>query len=244
MSAYLLEATETEESEEAQRSEETTFVGGYPRLPAKVELPHCACCGALQTFFFQIAFPSDHIWAGYTLALFHCTACEYDDDGELVPTLFKREEEPLDIPAHFFESYQINFRIFVFPTEQGQMRRDYEPRILFRHWNLRPVADNYPENTKEKNSVYISKVGGEPWWIQFDNTPATYAGSVPMHFLVQVVPRFTFDIVPDAPPQVFTDSIYEELRFDRYYKLFLHSGFYFFGTTEPNQDIVYIVLQH
>jgi len=244
MSAYLLEAMESEESDAEQRLEDTTFIGGYPRLPAEVELPHCAYCGALQMFFFQVAFPSDHLWAGYTLALFHCTACEYPDEGFLVPTLFKPEDKPLDIPAHFFDKYQINFRIFVFLTEQGEIRQDYEPRIGFRHWKMRLVADDYPENTEEEDSAFISKVGGEPSWIRFDNTSATYAGSVPMHFLLQVVPNFTFDTVLDAPPQVFTGSIdYGRQTLDWDYELFLNSSLYFFGTSEPNQNIVYLVLQ-
>jgi hypothetical protein len=84
MSAYILEPTESK-----QRSEDTTFIGGFPRLPADVELPHCELCRALQSFFFQVAFPSDHNWAGYSLAVFACTSCE--TERHCIPPMLSHE---------------------------------------------------------------------------------------------------------------------------------------------------------
>lgn len=82
MSAYLLIPVEGEQS-----PADTTFIGGYPCLPAGMELPYCAFCGELQSFFFQVSFPADHIWADYSLAVFQCTSC---DPNEFIPMLYER----------------------------------------------------------------------------------------------------------------------------------------------------------
>jgi hypothetical protein len=236
MAAYLLESIREE-----QRPEDTTFIGGVPRLPAEVTLPHCAFCGALQSFIFQVAFPADHVWVGYTLAFFYCTACEYPDDEIIIPMFFKREGETLDIPADFLEEYQMNFRVLVFPTEQGQLRQDYEPRVRFSRWDMLPVADASPEPEKP-HPPFLAKVGGQPFWYRSDNAPTTFAGAVPMHFLMQVELR-SVNIVPDAPPQMYTNMYREWVQYEGKYSLFLGSGIYFFGTPEPDQRLVYIAIQ-
>lgn len=240
MSAYLL--VEYEEDEE-QRPEDTSFIGGVPRLPADVELPHCAFCGALQSFIFQVAFPSDHVWAGYTLAFFYCTNCEYPDDHILIPMLNKREGKTLDIPANFFEEQQMHLRILVFPTEQGQPRPDYKPRVRFFRWNMLPVTDDYPDFAGDMARPCLNRIGGHPLWIRYENAPTTYAGAVPMHFLMQIKDGFWFKTLPDAPPQMADEQIDGLSSLKGEYILFLLSGVYFFGPPDPDQRLVYVVIQ-
>lgn len=52
----------------------TSFIGGKPCIPPSVPLPVCKICGEPLTFFFQVAFPEGHMWAGKSLAFFFCSA--------------------------------------------------------------------------------------------------------------------------------------------------------------------------
>ena len=239
MSAYVLEPVEEE-----QCPEDTTFIGGFPRLPAEVELPRCGLCGAIQTFFFQVAFPSDHIWSGNSLAVFACTMCA--TQKHWIPPMFYTTKKPLDIPDEFFQNYQINFRFFVFQTNEGQLRYDYTPRVSFLRWHLLPVEDDYleEENTIDEYGMF-SKVGGRPIWLQFDNAPTTLSSYIPMHFLLQVEHDFEFETVTGAPPQRVIDAQTGKLILsDEPYYLFLGGAVYLFGTPEPDQRLVYVVIQN
>src|SRR5262249_21710049 len=66
-----------------QVSDDTSFIGGIPRLPVGTPLPECLICGSELTFFFQVAFPAQHWWRGLSLAMFACTACA--DPSFLIP---------------------------------------------------------------------------------------------------------------------------------------------------------------
>ncbi len=59
----------------------TSFIGGKPCLPSSVSLPVCKICGEPLTFFFQVAFPEGHIWAGKSLAFFFCSSYQKHESG-------------------------------------------------------------------------------------------------------------------------------------------------------------------
>jgi hypothetical protein len=236
MTSYLLAITDYKD---VQHPDDTCFIGGHPRLPAEVELPACELCGALQTFYFQVAFPPDHIWGGYSLAVFACIACH--SNWHSVPAMLSGRKKPLNIPTDFFEDYQRNFRFCVFPTERGQVRHDYEPRVSFYRWRLLPMEHDFGADDEDRDS---NKVGGQPGWMQFDGAPTTYNGSTPMHFLMQIEEDFEFEIVIGAPPQKMEKPGYDEWFFLDYYLLFLGNASYFYGIPKPDERLIYVVVQH
>ena len=97
----------------------TSFIGGKPCLPPSVSLPVCKICGEPLTFFFQVAFPEGHMWAGKSLEFFFCSSYQKHESGlwmppEIHPTemnLFAIPDGELDV-----EVYQTLFRAIVFDT--------------------------------------------------------------------------------------------------------------------------------
>jgi hypothetical protein len=208
------------------------FIGGRPRLPPNGPIPSCGLCKAEQTFFFQVAFPEDHEWAGLSLATFACTSCA--DENHLIPPMLKgRRRKAIDIPEGFLESYQVNFRFRVFETAKS-VPQGYDERVAFHRWLLQPA----------QAAGAGTKLGGTPDWLQDDEAPATYAGRTPMVFLMQIERGFEFPLVPGAPPQM-------ELALDGtpepaerpYYQLFIGNAIYLFGTQDRSQPLVYAITQ-
>lgn len=209
----------------------TTFIGGIPRLPGSITIPHCKLCDAQLTFFFQIGFPQELEWGGLSLAVFACTSCAHED--YTIPPMLAGDLRGVNIPAGFLDSYQINFRLVVFMTDVATLRTDYIEKVKFKKWNLLPVNDPY---------VWENKIGGEPNWIQGDETPATYADESQMIFLLQIVEEFEFEILESAPPQkrIFEFPGLQSLPF---YRLWNGNGLYFFGTRDYSPPLVYALTQ-
>jgi hypothetical protein len=229
MNGYLLV---NDDSQEAQDDHVMSFVGGFPSLPADRELPTCARCGATLTFFFQVTFPSDHFWSGYTMAMFACTSCAHEDYA--IPEMLPGPLRGAVIPKGFLETYQRNFAVVVFDSRDGVLRHDYTQKIRFRAWKLVPAS-----NPGEAHD----KVGGEPSWFLDDEAPSSYDGK-PMSFLMQLGEGLRFDILPTAPPQVVLDLRFEpEPSPDPWYSLFLQNYLYFFGTCDRDNPHVYILTQ-
>ena len=226
---YVLKSDETAQN---QRDRDLSFVGGLPRIPESEDIPSCLLCGAELTFFFQVAFPQDHVWGNRTMALFACTSCAQED--HLIPEML---EEPLagsDIPENFLTSYQQNFRILVFDTDEGVLRKEYEPKVSFKRWDL----------IFSQSDARRHKIGGEPNWLLDDEAPASYRQKVPMVFLMQLLEGFAFEKLPEAPPQMILGLTGEPEPSDHpYYELFLGNNVYFFGTRGGNEPLVYILTQ-
>lgn len=221
------------ESTQGQSEGDLSFIGGHPRIPETMDIPVCRLCGAELTFFFQIAFPQDHAWADLSMALFACTSCAHEE--HLIPEMLEGPLPGVDIPEDFLESYQKNFRVLVFKTEEGRFREDYEEKVAFKRWNL---------VSSPKVNARDHKIGGKPNWLLEDEAPATYNQTVPMVFLMQILEGFTFDKLPDAPPQMTLGLTGEPEPSDTpYYELFLSNNVYFFGTKGGNERLVYIITQ-
>ncbi|MFK9094438.1 hypothetical protein [Bacillus salipaludis] len=229
-SSYILKM---DPSNQQQNESDRSFIGGHPCVPASMEIPVCQLCGAKQTFFFQAAFPESHIWHDLSMAVFACTSCAHEE--YLIPEMLQDTLPGADIPKGFLESYQRNFKIIMFETKEGKLRKDYKEKVQFKRWNLTPVSEN---------AISENKIGGQPNWLLEDESPASYNSTVPMFFLMQLMEDFTFDIVPDAHPQIIISLRGNpEPSKHRYYELFLANQLYFFGTNNRSEPLVYILTQ-
>ena len=233
MTCYLLK---TDELDANQSENDLTYIGGIPRLPSHVQIPICNLCGAEQSFFFVVAFPEDHDWHGLSVATFACTSCLHMD--HLIPALLDGVREKVDIPAAFLKEYQMNFRFIVFPTDQGEHKNTYIPKIEFRRWLLK--------RTQNERSPH-NKIGGRPRWYSGNESPATYKETIPMTFLLQIERDYHFSILPDALGQAISSYKLADgtplLSSERYYKLFLANALYLFGTNGSTDNLVYAIVQ-
>ena len=232
-----------DEQQVPQHPQVLSFIGGYPRIPITEDFPKCQLCGAEQSFFFQVAFPKNHVWKDLSIAIFACTSC--DDEKYCIPEMLPSGNPSIgldqgglygvNIPKNFLRSYQRNFRILIFPTDQGELRTEYVPKVAYKKLKLSA------QGCKEA----IGIVGGKPRWIQGDETPASYDVHVPMKFLMQINEYLQFDILPGAPSQMEYDFFTDEIKPSkmRYYELFLGNSIYFFGTEPPYEPLVYVFTQ-
>ncbi|WP_312476295.1 hypothetical protein [Neobacillus sp.] len=229
-SSYILKV---DPSHQQQNESDRSFIGGYPSIAASMEIPVCQLCGAEETFFFQVDFPESHEWHDLSMAVFACTSCAHEE--YLIPEMLQDTLPGVDIPKGFLESYQRNFKIIMFETKEGILRKDYKEKVQFKRWNLTPVSET---------AISENKIGGHPNWLLEDETPSSYNSTVPMFFLMQLMEDFTFDIVLDAPPQIVISLRGKpEPSKHRYYELFIANQLYFFGTNNRSEPLVYILTQ-
>jgi hypothetical protein len=210
----------------SEQKEQSSFVGGRPRLPGDLLWPACAMCLSKQTFFFQFAVPKGEFWEGNTVAVFACTACVHAD--YLIPPMLKGPLGGADIPENFLKEYQINFSFVVFPTDQGSERTDGGASVQF--YEIEMKKDDAPGN--------FGKLGGSPDWLLEDESPKTYNGRVPMKFLMEMSPNVVFRRTIHSKPQMELD-----LRGNPspspldYYQLFLGNALYLFGTDGGRPEV-------
>jgi hypothetical protein len=217
----------------SQSPNENSFIGGIPKLPKGESLPCCKLCGAEESFFFQVAIPKGNFWEGLSLAVFACTSCA--DENQLIPQMLPGPLSGADIPEGFLESYQINFRFFVFETASAVPYEKYQERVTFKLFRLEKAGD--PD-------VDENKIGGNPNWLLEDESPKSYGGKTPMFFLLQLLQGFRFEITKSAPRQI-------ELGLDgspkpsplSYYQLFNGNKIFLFGTEDRTKPLVYAITQ-
>lgn len=85
-------------------------------------------------------------------------------------------------------------------------------------------------------TVERNKIGGEPNWVLEDEAPGCYAGSVPMVFLMQLLPDLEFETPQmeeglDGSPEPAEEGMYE---------LFIGNAVDLFGAVD-RQPLVYAV---
>lgn len=213
------------EPQDIQRS----YVGGKPSLPSRTTLLFCRLCGQNQTFMFQVAFPSGTNWSGKTLACFACMRCA--DERFLIPEMLDDHLQGCDIPAGFLTSYARNFAFLVFPTNEAKIVEDYDEQVAFFALEL------------QGPSAEFGRIGDTPTWISHDESPATYNSTVPMVFLMELVPGVQFTKVERAPPQTELDILGRPSPSPLdCYRLFLRNAIYLFGTS-VGDPLVYAVTQ-
>lgn len=224
---------EEEDGRVLQTPEVRSFIGGKPVLPLDVDIPRCCICGKEQSFFFQVAFPGGHPWAGLTVAAFMCTACS--DETNLIPEMLKGPLLAVDIPADFLNSYQKNFRFVVFKSTMGEVKNDYLTKVCYKPLLLKPL---------HRSNTPGDKVGGEPTWILDDETPGSYAGKYDMAFLMQLSPGKKFYIESSAPPQMELGLTGKpQPSPNNYYQLFNGNGLFMFGVCGYADPLVYALTQ-
>lgn len=223
---------ETDNLEQMQEPNISSFIGGYPKIPINISLPKCELCGSEQTFFFQVAFPDNHPWSSKAMALFSCTSCA--KKGYFIPEMLEGQLSGADIPKDFIHSYQRNFKLIVFESENGVIRNEYIQKIGYKEIKLQEMDD--PD-------IYENKVGGNPSWLLEDEAPTTYNKTVQMFFIMQILENYRFDILQTAPGQA-TLGFGNEIEYseNNYYELFLGNNLYFFGTLHGEPQ-VYIITQ-
>ncbi|MED2970982.1 hypothetical protein P4361_01665 [Fictibacillus sp. B-59209] len=221
------------DSEETQSQSDLSFLGGKPRVPKSIDIPKCELCGEEQSFFFQIAFPENHKWNEFSMAVFACTSCAHE--GYFIPEMLEDELSGINIPSDFLREYQKNFRIEVFKTTDGAIQTNYKEKVKFKRITLIEEIDK---------EIFNNKIGGSPNWVADDETPGSYNKTEPMVFLMQLLEDFKFEKLPDAPSQVKLSFTKKQEPSNRdYYELFLGNNIYFFGTASLENPLVYVLTQ-
>lgn len=220
--------------EKNQLATDSSFIGGIPKLPTGTSIPICTLCGHEMTFMFQIAFPEGHIWEGKTFALFFCLDCFGDE--YCIPEMPQGSSlYQVEIPEGFLDTYQRNFRFFVFDTKDGEPLQNYKGRIPFQQIEITPDRRN------SRDAIFT--LGGRPIWIMGqDETPGKYAGTEKLEFLFQIKEDFKFPKLENAPPQADPFSP-NNLSIFPWYDLFARNRIYFWGTSSQDNPKVYISVQ-
>lgn len=225
----------------------TSFIGGKPCIPPSVPLPVCKICGEPLTFFFQVAFPEGHMWAGKSLAFFFCSADyhKHKDKEQLPRPVHADTKDNFDIPAGELnpESYQTMFRAIVFDTSEGVLREDYQERVAYQEIEWKP------RRAKDKKTPIL--LGGEPIWTGIKKygkeRPASYGGKL-MGLILQVAENFNFDKLPDAPPEMKKSYLgnggFKERTQPNYTLFYEFNRVYLWGPEDPSDLVVYINVQN
>jgi hypothetical protein len=218
-----------------QQPSDLHFIGGRPALPPEAELPRCALCGEQLTFFWQVALPTAHPWAGKAIALFACVSTPHDE--HLAPRLPGDRPKGVVVTADFMKAQQSNFRTLVFDVHAAVPRMDYEPRVRFLRLSERG----------ERGARAVLRIADRPKWTHEDETPGMAESGEPFCFLVQLSGESVFPTLPTAPPQAQPSFIPSKLiaMLDPVpeYKLFVGNDVFFFGTSVGSSPSVYAVAQ-
>lgn len=214
-------------------SRASSFIGGKPMLPPGLDVPTCGLCGAVQTFYFQVALPVEHALGGLTLCVFACTSCA--DQDHLIPEMLSGPLRNADIPLGFLDDYQTNFRALLFATSTGETQSGYREVIKYAPIELVPITEE---------GYRGSKVGGAPDWLLDDETPRSYAETQELVFIMQLKEGTTFQVADLAPGQMELDLRGRpSIRSDRIYTLFNSNEIFVFGVNDRNHPGVYILTQ-
>lgn len=229
--------------EKIKQNGSTSFIGGKPCIPPSNSLPVCKICGEPLTFFFQIAFPEEHIWAGKSLAFFYCSSAyqKHSAKEQFPPAIHASEKDNFLIPAGDLapERYQTLFRAIIFNTSDGVLREDYQEKVEYQeiHWKA----------SKKKDKHIPIILGGKPIWCKYGKeTPASYDGKR-MDLILQIAENFNFDKLPNASPEMEKDFMTGEFapRAEPDYTLFYDfNRIYLWGTSDPENPAVYLSVQN
>jgi hypothetical protein len=211
---------------------DVTFIGGTPMLPESMKLPSCALCGRTLTFFFQLSYPPDHLWRGFSMGVYACMDCA--DPKYMLPALPGGPLHRANLPPGFLIDYQTNFRFIIFETAAGVRRTEYVPRVRFVRMVVKPGR---------RANMNSTKLGGKPNWLAGDESPGRY-GDLEMFFLLQMKQGISFPILPGAPRQMFPGKGGKpKPGGNDFYTLFLAHNIYLFGTATRDNPQVYVVTQ-
>lgn len=224
----------------------TSFIGGKPCIPRGEPLPMCKVCGEPLTFFFQIAFPEGHMWAGKSLAFFYCTcACHKHDDKQQFPPAINTgaTDDLFNIPDGEInpETYQTLFRAIFFDTADGVLREEYQEKVVYQRIDWKA--------SRKKNKKTPIIIAGEAVWSANygKERPASYEGK-PMELVLQVAEYFNFEKLDDAPPEMEEtyqkDNPFKSREENDYTFFFDFNRVYLWGTVEPEHPSFWLNVQN
>jgi hypothetical protein len=207
---------------------DTSFKGGVPNIPERFSIPYCEQCNSEMIFFFQITFPKNHVWEGKIMAFFHCISC--NDTEKYWPKVLYVQDQ-IAIPDNLLDTYQTNFRILVFDSNDSLLlRSQFAQKVKFEKISFEKI------NPKAKYSN-TTKVGGKPAWdvsqiegIDELYREITYMGGG-VEFLMQTERDWPFIRLPNTAPQF--DYYQEGSPLYNLYRPFMGPKMYFLGTTTP-----------
>lgn len=158
----------------------TATVGGRPIAPIGVAWPECRSCQGPMQFLAQIPLAEcDEVLPGrssQSLLIFQCQ----NDPG----MCDEWDPESGGNAAILVEAG----RGSVLPVPEGETLLPAESRLAFVAYESRPGEspdDAYCEAIDEPGSKVIGKIGGDPLWIQGDETPTCECGAR-MSFVCQL----------------------------------------------------------
>ncbi len=217
-----------------QTTEHNTFLGGKPKLPPHVPIPQCWLCGKELTFFFQVAFPEGHSWAGKSMAVFYCTDTWHDQYciPEIPPFPDRKQ---IAAGSDFLLQYERNFRILVFDTAAAVPVDGYQEKIIFCPLDFTP--------SDQTSRAWDFVIGGRPIWIMGKGEkPDSVAGIKKPSLLLQLRESFRFPILPEAPKMADPFFPTKASPFP-WYDLFTGNRVYFWGVKDQAREWVYLSVQ-
>lgn len=224
----------------------TSFIGGMPFIPRQEPLPVCRICGEPLTFFFQIAFPEGHMWAGKSLAFFYCTCGrhKHDDKQQFPPAIHTGTKNDLfDIPDGEIdpETYQTLFRVVFFHTADGVLREEYKEKVAYQRID-------WVSGRKKDRKTPIIIAGDAIWSAQYGKErPALYEGKK-MELILQVAEKFNFEKLEDAPPEMENtyqkDNPFKPRVENDYTFFFSFNRVHLWGTVEPEHPSFWLNVQN
>ncbi len=219
--------------EETQDPSVRSHIGGLPRLPWDLILPHTAETGELMTFFFSIDLGFASRWQGKTLSVFATTT--YFDENDCIPQMFANNTRGYDVPSGGLDAYQRQFRIFITEASDAILREDYPPRIRY---NV--IRDGQIPADK---AISFGQQNIDPAWVLDDETPGTYGGTETFDFLFQTREHYRYSLVAGAPRQMVLDYTVDGNQLTpslvEKYDLWINNAAFFFIT--PSAHVLAIV---
>ena len=114
------------EESSIQEKKSLMHIGGKPNIYLPEGLPLCKLCKEMETFFFQLHFPSNHVWESRVMAIFQCTSC-YNEDY-VIPEMLDGTLKNINIPLNFLEDYQHNFNIVISDECKCTLQNNYKEK--------------------------------------------------------------------------------------------------------------------
>lgn len=209
----------------------TSWIGGAPFLPPGIDHPQNENLEPL-TFFFTIAFPSNHPLSDLSLSFFFDT--QHFNEDLTIPEMLPAHDSTPVVPPGFLHKYQGNFKTYLFPTQDG---------VVLNTEHLQIVRQNLAFSAAPEPDAF-GYAGAEPIWVVGEEAPGMCQSANPV-FAVQIFQDQAFPKFTNAPSQsemnIFGGS---KRRKDNDYFFFNQNEVYFFGyPTLPLCENVYIITQ-
>ena len=214
--------------EQQQTFDESSFVGGIPKLPPSLPLPECKLCGDSQTFFLQVGYSSGHKWEGFSTAIFFCTSCV--DEDHLIPRVISTKDGV--ILSNRLDEDAPNYSLITFETASSVPRHEYTQRIKFKK-----ISWHESKTARQRDSF----IGENPKTSPLITMPQRY-GHYNVIFLFQIGKDTLFETLESAPTQA--ELVFPGLSGiipKNAYQLFLGNTLVVIGIDSPSEKRTFAI---